>query len=760
MHRDDGVRWRRQMSLPFVRLWPVALLAVAGLLLYGGVARAALPDGRAWEMISPLDKNGGDIRGIEGIAAGGVVEATSDGEKITYTSTASFGASPQGASLGSQYLSGRHAGEGWLTQNVSLPMGAQIYGLTGVGTPFEAFSPDLSLGLVYGGRRGVLPNHPVESPPLAGSPPGYEDYYLDGLSGGVLQSLLTEAEAPKVPAEEFRIAFVSATPDLAHVAVVSPAALAEGAVELEGDENLYEWDREKGRFATINILPDGTPAPEPGGGFLLGTGSLSEVDHAISEDGSRVVWEDHNRLYLREDVGRPQSPIEGGDKCTVPSDACTVQVDASQEGPPGAGGGGTYVTANDGGSRIFFTDRNRLTSDPTASSGGFGDLYMFEPDRPEGQRLTDLTVDEAGAGVQGVLGTSEDGSYVYFVANGVLAPEAHLGDCEFPSAPAGATCNLYLWHEGETRFVATVASNDENGAGQYNETPSGERTLGLAFDWDNRLALRTARVSRDGKRLLFMSERNLTGYDNTVSVGSNCGGPGTTAQCQEVYLYEAGTNRLSCVSCNPNGARPIGPSGIQGGTSFSLRRALYQSRALAEEGPGTRVFFDSADALVPQDTNGTEDVYEYENGRVYLLSEGTNAGGARFVDASTNGDDVFFVTRAQLVSQDTDQLADLYDARAPHAPGEAVGFLAPPPPVACGGDDCRSAPPATPSLGTFSSATFIGPGNVAPSEESRPEAKSKPKKVKKKAKPKPRKAKRARKAHAGRGSGKARGARR
>ena len=38
-------------------------------------------------------------------------------------------------------------------------------------------------------------------------------------------------------------------------------------------------------------------------------------------------------------------------------------------------------------------------------------------------------------------------------------------------------------------------------------------------------------------------------------------------------------------------------------------RALYQSRYLSDSG---RLFFDSSDALVPQDANGTEDVYEYE----------------------------------------------------------------------------------------------------------------------------------------------------
>ena len=52
------------------------------------------------------------------------------------------------------------------------------------------------------------------------------------------------------------------------------------------------------------------------------------------------------------------------------------------------------------------------------------------------------------------LGESEDGSYVYFAANGVLAPGAQHGDCE--PGHAEADCNLYVWHDGSTKLVAVV----------------------------------------------------------------------------------------------------------------------------------------------------------------------------------------------------------------------------------------------------------------------------------------------------------------
>ncbi|HEV3071428.1 MAG TPA: hypothetical protein VGY76_08395 [Solirubrobacteraceae bacterium] len=711
---------------------PLVLASTFGLFLCTvctAVASLPLPDGRAWEMVSPLDKNGGDIRGIEGISFGGVVQARPDGEGITFASLASFG-SPQGAPLGNQYVARRGAGQGWQSQNVSLPMGNQVYPL-GAGTPYTAFSEDLASGLVFGGLRG-LGRRPVATPPLAGAPAGYENYYSIALSSGALQSLLTGA--PSVPAGEFGLAFVGATPDLSRVVLASPNVLASGGIEKEERSNLYEWERATGLFRTVSILPGGTADTEIG--LLLGGGGhSSSTDHAVSADGSRVVWTgtapeslEGSGLYLREGLGPGQTPR-------------TLQIDASQGGAAGSSHGGVFFTASGDDSRIFFTDTNRLTANSTASSGGLGDLYVFEPARPEGERLADLTVDtEPGAEVLGVVGASEDGSYLYFVARGALAP----------GAPAGEP-NLYLWRAGEAkpRFIATLAPNDEHGSEQA--------ALGVAYDWSPSVALRTSRVSGDGTRLVFMSERSLTHYNNTVRSGVSCGKDASEeplpATCQEVFLYEAGANRLSCVSCNPSGAQPSGPSGIPGGTPFADGKATYRSRVLSAQ--GDRVFFDSADALIAQDTNGREDVYEYEGGHVYLLSGGQSASGASFVDASANGNDVFFITRAQLVDQDTDQLVDLYDARAPHAPAEAVGFPAPPAPIACESEECRSAIPPSPTLATFSSATFSGAGNAVPAE---PKPKTKPRARRPKPKKRRRRAAHARRTRTGRVGGVASGA--
>jgi hypothetical protein len=89
---------------------------------------------------------------------------------------------------------------------------------------------------------------------------------------------------------------------------------------------------------------------------------------------------------------------------------------------------------------------------------------------------------------------------------------------------------------------------------------------------------------------------------------------------------------------------------------------------------------------------------------------------------------VFFITRAQLVAQDTDQLVDLYDARAPHVPGEMVGASVTSS-SACAGEDCRMPSPVAPALGTPASALFVGSGNAvalpAPATHPKPKAKKK-----------------------------------
>jgi hypothetical protein len=165
------------------------------------------------------------------------------------------------------------------------------------------------------------------------------------------------------------------------------------------------------------------------------------------------------------------------------------------------------------------------------------------------------------------------------------------------------------------------------------------------------------------------------------------------------------------VSCNPTGA----PGG--GGTLRRSFKGGFEPRWISED--GNRVFFESGEPLVAQDTAGTG-VYEWERERsgscqprgpvrpnggcLYLLSGGTSD--AFFLDASASGNDVFIITRAQLTPQDAGETYEVYDARV-----GAVEALAE---QACTGTGCQGLPSAPPPFATPSSVTFNGVGNFSP----------------------------------------------
>jgi hypothetical protein len=223
-----------------------------------------------------------------------------------------------------------------------------------------------------------------------------------------------------------------------------------------------------------------------------------------------------------------------------------------------------------------------------------------------------------------------------------------------------------------------------------------------------------ARVSPGGHYVVFNSTEKLTGYNN-LNQGA-CGGG-----CTEVYEYDTLLRHLACVSCNPNGAQPSGYSSIPflTLTGVGQEEGSYFSRVLSPDG---RVFFDSTDALVPHDTNGLRDVYEWEpqgvgscgaaNGCMYLISSGTSGSESYFLDASVSGDDVFFLTSDQLVSQDYDHSPDVYDAHVCSSGAPCFASLPVPVPPCVSSDACKAGPTPQPLIfGAPASATFAGAGN-------------------------------------------------
>jgi hypothetical protein len=470
-----------------------------------------------------------------------------------------------------------------------------------------------------------------------------------------------------------------------------------------------------------------------------------------------VFFTSQGHLYMRDlSVGKTL-------QLDVPDSECKASCGQGADDPE-------FQLASSEGSRAFFTDTEKLTpnggvyENSRVGSETGADLYECEVKDNAGDpecMLHDVT--PAGEQLGDPLGTSQDGSYVYFVANGVLAPGAVQGHCpnnKFTGTEAPSTCNLYVRHGGVTRLVAVLSNEDLS-------------------DWAVELAHLTARVSPNGEWLAFMSQGDLTGYDNLDAVS---GKPD-----QEVYLYHAPENlaaeagTLVCASCDPTGARPHGVESGENGNStisglpladggeevwsptkwiaanvppwtrYTQHQALYQSRYLSNQG---RLFFDSGDGLVPKDVNGTEDVYEYEptkvgsceentstgsdvyvpreHGCVALISSGSSAQESAFMDASENGEDVFFLTTSKLAPQDVDDSLDVYDAQQCTS---SVPCPAPPveqPPACTTEASCKAAPTPQPEIfGPPPSVTFSGPGDLAPPPATVVKPKPKPTKCRK-----------------------------
>lgn len=733
------------MRMRGLKLGAVSWLCVAlgGLSLWCATAPAAggssaSIDGREWELVSPVDKHGA---GVQAPDEPRLVQASEDGSAITYTVGGPGTANPAGYLVYSQFFS-RRGSDGWSSQNITTPFEVTPGSEAIAGMGYELFSPDLSVALL----------HPPASTPLPPLEAGAEGtLYLRNSETGSNLPLVTTAnvsQGKKVAGEE-GLFFSGATPDLSHILFWSNEALTANAINTGTlASNLYEWAG--GQLQLVSVLPDGQAASTSSE-----LGREGRVANAVSSDGSRVMWTSEKlsggHLYMRD--------MKRGE---------TVQLDVVQSGAGSGENHPIFQAASSDGSRVFFTDAQALTAASKERVGGpedLGDLYVFEVSPGAGPLsgvVRDLSVDEnvgEAGNVMGVSGVSEDGSYVYFVAQGALAPNAVQGDCpsdNFEEQPSEARCNLYVEHHGAggweaPRLVAVISGDDRQ--------DWGGGAIGIIGP---NLAVR---VSPNGRYLAFMSDRSLTGFNNLDAVRG--------LPDEEVYLYDASVGaagRVVCASCDPTGERPVGifdngkllvdrnvyqafsdrwlAGSIPAWVDVQAGAMFYQPRFLSDSG---RLFFNSPVALVPGDGNGKEDVYEYEPasvggcqagtrspavvfsgaaaGCVGLISSGTSGEESVFLDASATGGDAFFITSAGLVPQDVDGTFDVYDTREcpGGSPCATSGTVLSSPPCSSA-EACRGALSSTGALGSPGSATFTGSGNVAPSVSAQaPKAKPRPK---------------------------------
>ncbi len=261
--------------------------------------------------------------------------------------------------------------------------------------------------------------------------------------------------------------------------------------------------------------------------------------------------------------------------------------------------------------------------------------------------------------------------------------------------------NLYLSREGQISFLGTVTDRDVEGEfieGIESVDGLGLWTVAANPGFPGRFGVVPARATPDGNVLLFKSRAQLTDYD-----------PAGKAQ---IYRYDAAAGELQCLSCNPTGQAPSSDATLQ--TERREGVALFFSQAWLENlrADGRRAFFESSEPLVPADSDGRKDVYQWEaqgvgsctrpQGCVSLISSPASLREEYLWAVSESGDDVFFFSSDLLVGADADTTASIYDARV------GGGFPEDPPP-SCAGEGCRphlTPPPSLPSA----ASSVRGPG--------------------------------------------------
>jgi hypothetical protein len=650
-----------------------------------------LPEGRAYELVTPPDKEGAEdmFRESSGTSLDTGFSSES-GDQFVLESRAAFGSFPSsGENL---YVFSRHpvAGhperEEWGFASLASP----ALGLQNLGGGLGAIEPaDFST---------VALHDDVGAP---GSELGVSYTSLLGPPGGPYTTLHADQLTHPSGAEEGRgfpkerTVVLGASRDLGIVVLSSTnPALAEGGVCKDDFcseppiSTLYEWAG--GEVRPLDVQSDGEPILC---GAALGSGVVASSedveDGAVSADGSKVFFTAPEPGLDGEGVkGCPTKAGANPPELYMRFGEETVEVSAPEEGAPehAAHFEAVFMGAADDGSRVFFTSEGELT----ANDVGIHDVELYEYDTETG-KLTRVSAGDSGDATGGVVPLVErsgvrnvikaevknvvvasDGSRVYFVARGVLAPANAEG-----RSPVQGESNLYVY-DTQTGHIAFIASGP---GGHYEPQESTD-----------------PETTSDGRYLLFTGEMIAKG-----SVG--------------LYRYDAEAERVVCVTCTPSA-----PSGFVISPPSAMEdtaRGTFPARAIAEDGS---VFFNTAVSLVAQATNGLTDVYEWHEGTISLISSGQDSLPSFFLGASPNGANVFFGTHARLVPADTGSGGNLYDARVCTASEPCIA-PAPSREGLCEGDAC-SHPAAAPSDATPASATFSGQGDLTPAPSTTPRAKT------------------------------------
>jgi hypothetical protein len=707
----------------------------------GAPYSSLLPECRAYEMVSPLEKQGfnavprevGEEVAQGGAAVGGIPVSPS-GAAVGYYSQGLFAQPPawqfQVAGYVNPYLAQRASG-GWSTRSSYIP--ANLVERAETSGMLSDFAPDLisaqaGCGKGPSGQYACAFRSPDGSWTGAGRFAGVEgniastgrDDMYRGASADLSRLFMQPREMSLLPGDHLE-------------------GVHRGIYEVSGAGTGNP------KLALVNLANDGKTeltreATVPGEGPVLG--SAQTAYHAISQDGEKV-------FFTADSPGAgPGSGIETLYVRITPPGGSARTVDVSE-----CKGGGTrcepaetkpavFEGASADGSRVFFMSEQQLLP---AVQDSTQNLYQYDTVT---ETLTLLSGGAEHAEVQGVVRNSPDGSHVYFVAKGVLTAEKNtFGD----EAGAGDD-NLYAVDTGsqQVKFVGRLAAtpNKDEGLWMGIVGPTGEKTT-----VDNAGA-RHAQTTPDGRDLVFGTHARLDHEDENGCSGAVEEGGVQVCRAEAAYRFDFQSGQLTWIShvrvetgftaVNEERSAQIASPPVQLLGAYAnvddWNRAIsgcpagetFEGCTEAGQHDGEDIIFSTTERLTERDHNHAGDVYLWhcpspcehpaEEGEVRLISPGThlgpsgheegvdlgNTGNTSWPGMTASGSDIFFFTKTALVPQDTDTLGDLYDARI------GGGIPAPPAPAECSGEGCQSALAGEPLFAAPGSAVFSAGRNLAP----------------------------------------------
>jgi hypothetical protein len=708
-----------------------------------------LPECRAYEMVSPLEKQQHDA-----LSTGNPLptSVSPDGSAIQWSSQGAYAGAENYGIHSNQptnpYVAHRTA-SGWVTRS-GYPPSSLIEGPFAAFSSSGVYSPDLASEAVCG---TVAFTGPLDGPTIRcalrepggswASTPEYTD-----LTGQHLTTTLTVGASRTgedvVFYGEQGIPFLSSDTS-------SWEKPCGGGNHCGGIYEVAGVGTSQPELRLVNVDNNGSmigPDEASGVGAFGESVSVEEYKayQAVSANGSTIFFtatpSASNGFGSSVNVKTVFARVDGTSTVDIsnpsPSE-CTRCTQEAEEGKPESSEAkpASYQGASADGSKVLFTTTQQLVNGDTDSST---DLYEYDFNNPLGHRIVQVSAGGlgdvspgAGAEVGGVVSISEDGSHVYFMAMGVLTTLPNgLGQ----TASQGSN-NLYAYdtNTGETKFIATLLGSDKQLWGKT-ELISGS-TSPVDFQ--------QAQTTPDGRYLVFDSFAKL------ITVGPEA----DTSGAQQVYRYDFQTGQLIRVSIGHegfanNGNTPgvgavIGTADVHGDGASPT--ANDGSRSISEH--GEIVAFVTTEQLQSTDVAGGSnsscvgfgtaaggagcEVYAWHEctagpcatgaqGEVSMISDGQGPAGMLFAGMSASGSDIFFQARTQLVGQDTDTLGDIYDARI------GGGFPAPSLEPSCSGESCQGNSSSAPGFGASGTSSFTAGGNVTPGSTAFPtptESKSK-----------------------------------